>query len=440
MLKVASASGRLLAPTLPPRPFDDAATMLDVDEARARILDAVAPLPSVRVPLDEALGLTLTVDVIAGADLPPFANAAMDGFAVRAADTLGADVGAGILLRVVGEAPAGAPPTAEVGLGQAVRIMTGAPMPRGADAVVRFEDTDEVGPTSVGQGQPGGRIGILKPARVGANIRPAGEDVRRGDTVLLAGTRLRPAEIGLLASLNRLTATVHRRPRVAVLATGDEVVDPGDALGPGQIRNSNGPMLAAMVRRCGGEVVSLGVARDSEADLRAKLHRAAGADLLITAGGVSVGDYDLVKQVLRREGRIDLWQVRIKPGKPLAFGRIGDTPLLGLPGNPVAAAVAFEQFARPALAKMVGRRDVGIPTVPARLTDRVENRGGRRHYARVRVVLGADGYVARLAGPQGAGILSALAGANGLMVIPEEVAVAEPGASFPVQMLDWEID
>jgi molybdopterin molybdotransferase len=224
-----------------------------------------------------------------------------------------------------------------------------------------------------------------------------------------------------------------------MLATGDEVVDPGKLLGPGQIRNSNAPMITAMVRRCGGEVVPLGTARDAAEDLRARLMQAAGPDLLLTTGGVSVGDYDLVKQMLCAEGRIELWEVRMKPGKPLAFGCLGSTPVLGLPSNPVAAAVAFEQFARPAIRTMLGDRPLEIPTVMARLSGRVENRGGRRHYVRVTVETAPDGYVARVAGGQGSGVLSTLAKANGLLVIPENLPAAEGGALLPMQMLDWDL-
>lgn len=428
-----------LAPAPVPlvRAIDDPAGLLGVDEARERILAAFAPLGTVRVPIVDALGMVLAVDLIAGAHVPPFPNAAMDGFAVCAADTVGASPASPVQLRVLAEAPAGRPIDVGVVPGTAVRIMTGAPLPAGADAVVRFEDTDEEVGSLDGRGRPGGLIGVLRSARPMTNVRPAGEDIQTGETALPAGTGLRPAEIGVLASLNRTHATVHRRPRVAILATGDEVVDPGEELGAGQIRNSNSATVAALVRRCGGEPIVLGVARDVETSLRARLAEARGADLIITTGGVSVGDYDVVKHVLRREGRIDLWQVRLKPGKPLAFGRIGGVPLLGLPGNPVAAAVAFEQFARPAIRTMLGHRDLTIPTLLARLADRVENRGGRRHFVRVRVEATVTGHVAHLAGPQGAGILSSLVRANGLLVIPEELAVAEAGTTLPVQMLDW---
>ena len=411
--------------------------MIDVDEARARILATFAPLPMVRVPLAEALGSVLAVDVVAGSSVPAFPNAAMDGFAVRATETCGASPERPVRLRVVAEAAAGYESTTAVTPGTAVRIMTGAPVPAGADAVVRFEETDE-GSEGVRHG-PGDRVAILTPVRSGENVRPIGEDVHTGETVLMAGTRVRPAEIGVLATLNRTQATVHCRPRVGVLATGDEIVDAGEPLGPGQIRNSNAPMLAALVTRCGGKAVPLGTARDSEDDLRRRLAQADGLDLLLTTGGVSVGDYDLVKQVLQSEGRIDLWEVRIKPGKPLAFGCLGRTPVLGLPGNPVAAAVAFEQFARPALRKMLGDRALEIPTVMARLAGRIENRGGRRHYVRVAVEMTPQGYVACVAGGQGSGVLSTLAKANGLLVIPEDLPAAEDGALLPAQMLDWDL-
>lgn len=408
---------------------------IDVDEASRRILAAFAPLPMTRVPLADACGQVLALDIVAGMNVPAFANAAMDGFAVRAADTALASRAVPVALGVIAEAAAGAVCAASVLPGTAVRIMTGAPVPAGADAVVRFEETDE------GDGGrprlPGATVEIRAPARPGANVRPVGEDVRIGEVVLAAGTRVRPAEVGVLAALNRVSATVHRRPRVGVLTTGDEVVDAGEPMGPGQIRNSNGPMIAAMVRRCGGEAVALGTARDREEELRERLSGLDGLDLLLTTGGVSVGDFDLVKDVLRSAGRIDFWHVRIKPGKPLAFGRLGGTPVLGLPGNPVAAAVAFEQFARPAIRRMLGDRLLDIPTVMAQFRGRVENRGGRRHFVRVWVTMDSSEYVARLAGGQGAGVLSSLARANGLMVIPEDVSAAQEGDAFPVQMLDW---
>lgn len=417
--------------TSPERLRDAPAGMLSIDEARLRILEAFAPLTTLMLPIQEALGLTLAEDVSASMDLPPFTNSAMDGYAVRTSDTGDAQPGTPVWLRIAGTAAAGQPPQGMVSPGSAVRIMTGAPVPQGADAVVRFEEIDE--------SSKSGWIGIQRAVCPGENIRPTGEDAKEGEVVLAAGVRIGPANIGLLAAVGRTRVVVHRRPRVAVLVTGDEVVEPGNPLRPGQIWNSNGPMVAAHIRHCGGEPLLLGVARDTSEAVRASLSQASGVDLLITTGGVSVGDYDVVKDVLQAEGRIDLWQVQIKPGKPLAFGRIGDTPLIGLPGNPVAAFVAFAQFARPAILTMLGRRDVRIPTVPAQLLDRIDNHGGRRQFVRIRVELKLNGYVARLAGRQGSGMLASLARANGLLVIPESCAVAEPGMTFPVQMPDWDL-
>jgi molybdopterin molybdotransferase len=420
-----------------PRAWDDSGVMVSVDEARERILAVFGPLPAMDFPIVDALGLVLAEDIIADRPLPPFANSAMDGFAVRAVDTAGASPGSPVWLRVTGEAPAGSAATMCVEPGTAVRIMTGAPVPSGADAVVRFEDTDEA---EKADRRVEGDVAVYRAAKPAANIRPAGEDVAAGSRVLAAGASLRPAEIGMLAALGRTHVAVHRRPRVAILATGDEVVDPGAPLGPGQIRNSNSSIVAAMVRRVGGDPILLGVARDTTAELRAKLAEARQADLIVTTGGVSTGDYDFVKHVLRMDGGIDLWQVRIKPGKPLAFGHIGGVPLLGLPGNPVAAAVAFEQFARPAIRKLLGHADLGIPTVQATLLDRIENPGGRRHFVRVRVEpAGPGGYTARVVGSQGAGVLTSLVLGNGLLIVPEDVAVAEPGRVFAVQMLDWQL-
>lgn len=420
-----------------PRAAHTLSRMIDVDEAQRRILEAFGPLSIERRPLTDALGFVLAEDVIADCHVPAFSNAAMDGFAVHAQDTVGASPDRPVLLRVIAEAAAGYQNDTVLAQGTAIRIMTGAPVPDGADAVVRFEETDEAtGTTRHGVGDV---VAIHRAATVGEHVRPIGEDVQAGATILSAGTRVRPAEIGVLATLNRTHAPVHRRPRVGILATGDEIVDPGEPLAPGQIRNSNAPMLAAMVTRVGGEPVSLGIARDNRDELRLCLVKAKGLDLILTTGGVSVGDYDLVKQVLQREGRIHLWEVRIKPGKPLAFGWLGETPLLGLPGNPVAAAVAFEQFARPAIRTMLGDPNLAVPTVVARLADRIENRGGRRHFVRVAVTATPDGYQAHVAGGQGSSVLSTLAKANGLLVIPEDVAVAEGGSCFPAQMLDWDL-
>ena len=421
------------------RPWEDVQRLLGVDEALVRILAAFSPLPPESVPLLDACGLVLAEDLVAGEEIPPFRNSAMDGYAVRAGDTAGATFADPVRLRVVGNLAAGSSPRVRVEPGTAVRIMTGAPVPDGADSVVRFEETDEGSRQEAAPSQTPGQVAICRPARPLDNVRPAGEDVRAGEVVLRAGTRLRPPEVGLLAALNRSRAVVHRRPRVAVLSTGDEVVDLGPPLLPGQIRNSNSYTLAAMAQRAGAVPSLLGVARDSMRDLSDRLGAACEADLIVTSGGVSVGDYDVVKDVLRAEGEVAIWQVRMKPGKPLAFGHLGATPLLGLPGNPVAAAVSFELFGRPAILKMLGRRDLAAPAIQATLLERLDNRGHRRHYVRARVERGETGeVVARAAGEQGAGVLSSLVRANGLLVIPEDVEVAEPGIRLPVLLLDWD--
>ncbi len=402
--------------------------MIGVAEALARVMGDIAPLAAEAVPLLDALGRVLAADVVAGEDIPPFRNSAMDGYAVRAVDLAGARRAAPVRLRVVGHGPAGYAPSSAVGAGTAIRIMTGAPLPPGADTVVRFEETDNRSDEVA--------IFVEQPAWV--NVREAGEDIRRDTTVLRAGVALRPAEIGVLASLGRASVVVHRRPRVAILSTGDEVVDLGQPLLPGQIRNSNSYTLAALVRRYGGEPLLLGVARDTVAELTAALRAAREADLILTSGGVSVGDYDMVKDVLRAEGRIDIWQVRMKPGKPLACGKLGDRPFLGLPGNPVAAYVSFELFARPIILRQLGHADWRKPTVRARLAEAIDNRGGRQHYIRAEVVPGPDGPLVRPTGEQGSGVLTALVRANGLIVVADGVEALPAGALVEVEMIHWE--
>lgn len=410
------------------REWDDPEAMLGVDEALERILAAFAPLPPVCVPLLDALGLVVADDIVSSVNVPPFRNSAMDGFAVCSADTAGGEV----TLRVIETVAAGSVPKFRVGTGEAARIMTGAPLPEGADAVVRFEETDESWRSVAERGY----VTVVRRVTARESVREPGEDIRVGDVVVRKGTRLRPADIGLLASLNYSSVDVHRRPRVAILSTGDEVIDLGSELKPGQIRNSNSYMVAALVRQEGGEPLLLGVARDSAGDVRERLQAAGEPDLFVTSGGVSVGDYDMVKDVLRSEGSIDLWQVRMKPGKPLAFGTIGRTPLLGLPGNPVAALVSFEQFGVPAIRKLLGRADLKLPEVTATLAERLRNQGRRRHFVRGVVHHTADGYVARSIGVGGSAVLTSAAMANCFIVVPETCDVVESGENVRVQLLD----
>jgi len=402
---------------------DDRRPVLSVEEALERILATVRALDAERVPILEAVGRVLAEEVTADRDIPPHTNSAMDGYAVRGADVARVPV----RLRVVGEAAAGRPCSVEVMPGAAVRIMTGAPMPAGADTVVPFEQTHADGEW----------VEVLKATAPGANVRPVGEDVRAGETVLSPGAVLRPQEIGMLAALGRTEVTVIRRPRVAILATGDEVVPPWETPGPGQIRDANSYTVAAQVQRYGGIPLLLGVARDEEALIRDGLRGALAerADIIITSGGVSVGDFDLVKQVLATEGEIRFWSLNMKPGRPLAFGVVGGVPLVGLPGNPVAAMIATELFVRPALRKMQGFTRWPWPEVRARLADPIARKDGRRHYLRVRLRETPDGLEATLTGDQGSGILKSLVQADGLAVIPEDAGSLPAGAEVRVLLL-----
>jgi molybdopterin molybdotransferase len=354
----------------------------------------------------------------------------MDGYAVLAADTEGASTESPKSLQVIGDLAAGYVTETRVMAGTAIRIMTGAPMPPGADAVVPFEDTK----------QEKGQVHIFQGVRVRANVRSAGEDVHKGELVLRQGARIRPQEVGMLATLGRKDVWVSRRPRVAILATGDEVVDIDAPLAPGKIRNSNTYSNAAQVIACGATPVLLGIARDDVEDLTTKIRAglAQKVDLFLTSGGVSVGDFDVVKEVLAAEGDMTFWRVRMKPGKPFAFGQIGSVPLLGLPGNPVSAMISFELFARAAILKMQGRKDCSRPVVHAVLTDEVKRKDDRRHYLRVRVQQAEDGYRAFLTGEQGSGILSSMVLANGVAIIPEDWKSAPAGSRVQVMMLDWE--
>lgn len=417
------------------------AGMISVEEARARILEHFAALPAEQARLTETLGQVLAEDVRSTFNIPPLDNTSMDGYAVRASDTEGAAPDSPRELRVTGYLAAGSLFAGSVGPGEAVRIMTGAPMPAGADAVVPFEETDEQEHGRWSDG-PRERVRIDVAARVGANIRRMGEDVQTGEVVLPAGTVLGPAQIGVLASLGLDSALVHRRPRVAVLSTGDELLRPGEPLRPGKIYDSNAFGLAAAVRDCGGVPTILEVARDSVEALTARIHEAlADADLLITSAGVSRGDFDVVKEVLAREGEVGFWTVRMRPGKPLAFGtfKAADgraVPHLGLPGNPVSALMTFELFGRPAIFTLLGKPDAWVrPMVRAVTRDRIVNPDPRRFYARAIVHSDGESYVVNLTGPQGSGVLTSMALANGYAIVPEDVAAIEAGEECDVILL-----
>ncbi len=414
--------------------------MLSVEEARERILAVFHTLDAEEKPILEALGQVLAEDVEAPFDIPPLANSAMDGYAVRHQDIQGADPSSPRLLRVVGYVAAGQLPSQKVEPGTAIRIMTGAPIPPGADAVVPFEDTDEL--QRKGSGRPLDEVSVLAEVPSGANVRPAGEDVRRGEVVVTRGTTLRPSEIGVLASLGMASLRVIRRPVVAILATGDELLPPGSSPQPGKIFDSNSYSVAASVLRDGGIPRMLGIARDNLEEMHARLEQGLSADLLITSAGVSKGDYDIVKDVLMQRGEIAFWSVRMRPAKPLAFGLLNapggrKVPHLGLPGNPVSALVAYEQFGRPAIRKMMGKSRLSRPVLEAVLEGPIRNHDGRRVYARVLVTRRDGTYYASPTGPQGSNILTSMARANGLAICPEDVPVMERGQKVRVEMLDW---
>ncbi|MEE8392431.1 MAG: gephyrin-like molybdotransferase Glp [Anaerolineae bacterium] len=419
-------------------------SMLSVEQALEQILEAFHPLEPERVDIIEALGRVLAEDVYADVDIPPHSNSSMDGYAVLATDTGGANQDAPVRLRIVGELAAGYVTETEVTPGTAIRIMTGAPVPPGANAVVKVEDAASL------KASEDEWVEIFAQAPTGQYVRPAGEDVRQGELVLPQGTIVRPQEIGMLATLGQKNVSVIRRPRVAILATGDEVVEIDAPLGPGKIRNANSYSNAAQVVKCGGIPVMLGIARDQVQELTDKIRAglAQGVDLFLTSGGVSVGDFDVVKDVLAAEGEIGFWRVRMKPGKPLAFGLLnlppqgegteggGSIPVLGLPGNPVSVMVSFEMFVRPAILKMLGVTDWKRPTVEATLMDEVRRKDSRRHFVRVRVEEQEGEHRAYLTGGQGSGILSSMVKANGFAILPEEWTRAPAGTHVQVILLD----
>lgn len=418
--------------------------MISVEDARDRILSFFDRLEPGEQSLADAMGQVLAEDVSAAADIPPLDNTAMDGYAVRAADTAGATESSPVRLRVIGELAAGYVFQGTVAPRTAVRIMTGAPIPLGADAVVPFEETDEAtsGPAhQFGEfAKPAEDVAVVKAATAGANVRRAGEDVVAGTVVLPAGTVLNAAQIGLLASLGKANARVYRRPVVAILSTGDELLEPGEPPAPGKIYDSNAYSLAAMVRENGGVPMRLGIASDTVDALTAKIRGGLDADMLITSAGVSRGDYDVVKDVLAREGDVAFWTVRMRPGKPLAFGVFPSggrrVPHLGLPGNPVSSMVTFELFGRPAMYKMLGKSGWERPSVRAVAEERVENTDARRVFARA-IVTRRDGrYYASLTGPQGSGILTSMALANALAVVPEDVPAVEVGEEIECLLLE----
>ncbi|WP_374228185.1 gephyrin-like molybdotransferase Glp [Streptacidiphilus sp. ASG 303] len=433
-------------------PAAPAARMWSVDEHLADVLASVRPLPPVELPLLDAQGCRLAEDVVAAGDLPPFDNSSMDGYAVRSADTDGATDRYPSVLSVVGDVAAGTGELPVVSSGRTVRIMTGAPLPPGAEGVAPVEWTDggSGGPEAADRMAAGlsAEVQVFRPVPPGAHVRRRGSDVAAGETVLTAGTVLGPTGIGLLAAVGRATVRVCPRPRVAVLSTGSELVPPGEPVGPGQISESNSYALTAAAREAGADARRVGAVPDDPAALRAVLEELAGsADLVVTSGGVSVGAYDVVKQVLAEYGEVDFRRLRMQPGKPQGFGRIGPgagVPLLALPGNPVSAYVSFELFVRPAIRTLMGAGRVHRPVVRAVTTAALRSPAGRRQFLRGSYRPPADGSgrpgTVTPVGGAGSHLVGALARADCLIVLDEGTTSAEAGSLLDVVLLEEPAD
>ncbi len=393
-------------------------------EARREVLAAMTRLPLTEVPLEEAGGLALASDVVAPHPVPPFANSAMDGYAVKVDDVADPPVE----LPITEDVPAGSVASGAVRRGTVIKIMTGAPIPEGTEAVVKVEDTEPLA---------GGRVRILASVAPGTAVRPAGGDLAEGQVVLPAGSRLGPVHLGVLATIGVARPKVRRRARVAVMSTGDELF-PVEASGlpPGGIYDSNRPLLTGLLAELGVDILDMGIIPDQEEVLRSALREASGtADVTVTSGGVSMGEYDLVKQVLSSLGDIELWKVAMQPAKPFAFGHIDGTPLFGLPGNPVSALVAYEQFVRPSVLKMMGARAVYRPRVPAVAGHTLRTNPAKTVFVRVVVRLEEGRLVARSSGGQGSNVLSAAASADGMAVVPVGVDIIREGEPVAVELL-----
>jgi molybdopterin molybdotransferase len=401
--------------------------MISVEEALQQILEVIVPLGQEKVSILDSLGRVIGEDISANRNIPPKDNSAMDGYAVRWEDTRGASINKPAVLKVIEDIPAGTIPGKNIGTGEASRIMTGAPLPEGADAVVKREDTEK----------DGGNIKVFVEVKRGQDIRFAGEDVRGGDVVISHGDVIRPAEIGMLSALGRSFISVYQRPLVAVLATGDELVDIDEKPTPWQIIGSSSYSTAARVMECGGIPLQIGIAKDTREDLVSKYKAALRADIIVSSGGVSVGDYDLVKDVMKEEGnQMRFWQVAMRPGKPFAFGSIGSVPLFGLPGNPAASMVTFEQFVRPAILKMMGHKNLFRRIVKAIIGEDITRKKGMRHFIRARVSCENGKYFASTTGEQGSGTPISMAMANGLVILPENAESVKKGEEVAVQLID----
>lgn len=410
------------------------ADLLSVDQALAMILKDVQPLAPETTDTLDALGRVLADNIIAEANVPPFANSSMDGFAVRAKDTSGATKEKAVSLQVSMDIPAGTAPTETLKPGEAARIMTGAPMPDGADAVIPVEDTDA-------QWTPGDdtalppQVGLFRSVKTGDSVRPVGEDIKIGQQIISAGTVLRAEEIGVLAVLGRPRVFVTRQPRVAIISTGDELIGIDEPPQRGKIRDSNSYALSALVTTYGGVPLRIPVARDTIDEVRKRFKEALDQkpDIVLSSAGVSVGAFDVVRTVIDELGKVDFWRINLRPGKPLAFGQVGGVPFFGLPGNPVSAMVTFDIFVRPMLLKLGGRAD------NARMTSAILGEDirsdGRRSYLRVKLAREKGQLIARMTGTQSSGALTSMVAADGLMIVPENVTEAKAGRAFDVRLL-----
>lgn len=391
------------------------------------VLDATPILGLEKISILDSLGRVLGEDIVAERDNPPWNNSAMDGFAVRWEDIKQEQaIGKPVTLTVIEDVPAGKMPTKTVGPGQAIRIMTGAPIPQGADTVLKVEDTEHT-PDSVR---------VFKPETRGANIRPKGEDVKKGECIIAKGTQIRPGDAGMLAILSKSFVFVYQRPRVAILSTGDELADLDERFSEEKIINSNSYGIAAAVQEAGGIPFLLGIARDTPDALKEKISHGLNADILVLSGGVSMGDYDFTKAVFRDLGaEMNFWKLAIRPGQPLAFGKIQGKLAFGLPGNPVSSMVTFEQLVRPAMLKMCGHPTFGRPVVHAVFQEKFSKRTDRRHFLRGVLTREEGVFTVRTTGDQGSGILTSMVKANCLIDIPEEVERLNPGDLVTVQLL-----
>lgn len=402
--------------------------MLRVSEALKAILEVTNTLPSEEVRLIDALERVLAEDIYADSNIPEFPNSAMDGYAVKSSDTFGASKDRPKTLKVISDLKAGSLSPDAIKDNQAIRIMTGAIMPDGADSVIIVELTEKEGMD---------KVKVFKETTPGENIRRSGEDIRKGEKVIEKGTLLNSAHIGILASLGKSKIKVTRRPRVAVLATGDEVIDVDEELTPGKLRSSNTYTLYSQILKCGGIPKNLGIAKDRPEELERKIKEGLDCDLILTSGGVSVGDYDLVKFILAKIGTdIKFWKVAMRPGKPLVFGRLGERFIFGLPGNPVSSMVSFEIFVRPTILKMLGQSHDTRKEVDAVLEEDIQKKKDLRYFLRAQTRWDDGVYVTRTTGPQGSGILKSMAMANSLIILPEEEEEVAKGVRVTVRFLD----